>query len=861
MRSAVGGLPWTFAAALLAGLILAASALAVPAAAGGAPPTSSAARADGIAADLSLPVSLAAPAAARFGYSAAYALHVPDAHPASGTMRLQLTFWPSDRAILDPGIAGASLTAGQFGARYGLDPATLAQVTGYLRAHGLSVAALSPDRLSLSVSGSAASVGAAFGTSVEAGSYSGHAVHFPDRAPTLPASWAGKVAAISGLSDGFTRFVPQSTVLAPAVAQRTDSSSPMRTAQYVSPTAPHVIYGLNDLYNYSGSPHWATGVGIALVLWGDGYDPADLQWFFQNEYPTGFPLPTLRAYPVAGAPAPSAQAVFDPSRAPQELTLDIEWAGSQAPGATLDAVYAPAGPASNGYSPSDADLEQAVQEAVNSIPGVQVLSMSFSTPDGSDPSFQAAMDVLLSEAAQRGITVLAASGDDGGSSAAACGGAPSPQYPAASPYALAVGGTAPVLALDALGQVTGLTSEPAWNRSGGGFAPEYPAPSWQASGIAAGPIASGGGHRGIPDVAGPSAANLFYFNGSPIAGQGTSFAAPMWGGLVAEMDAIRGAPLGELAPRLYAVAAAQASGKAAVGLGDITEGANCVAAATPGWDAATGLGSPRALALYSDLSGTFVNLSTTVSPQPVAPGGVLRVASTVLNATTARPIAGLTVSFALTAIGVSGPCGTGLPSGSAVTDASGRAEVQLTVPACYFASKIGVSVTLLSGGYFGNSAAVVSVNLLGLSGFLAEIQQFPYNILAFVLIMAIAIGLAYWLGRRPPSRRTVVPPPILPGASAAAGVRPPSPSPPPAPSPGPPPRSEPTAGGVPAGPTASAASAVQIPAHVLAPVPPPSACPICRTSVAPGVPNCPTCGHPMDPESADGGAATRTSGS
>jgi hypothetical protein len=475
-------------------------------------------------------------------------------------------------------------------------------------------------------------------------------------------------------------------------------------------------------------------------------------------------------------------------------------------------VYAPDGPASNSYSPTDASMEDALNTAIN-LPTVKAVSMSFGTPDGSDPSFQAAYATSFLDAERLGITVLAASGDNGGTAKGHCSGGTSPQFPAASPNVVAVGGTAPVLALDAVGQVTGIDSEPAWNLSGGGFSTTYPAPSWQEKGSASAPIRANG-HRGIPDVAGPSAYNFFYFNGQPAAGKGTSFATPMWAGLVAEMDALRSQSFGLVTPHLYTVAAAAEGGAAAKGFTDVTDGSNCLGPAQVGWDTATGWGSPNALLLFQDLSFSFVELHLVTSTNTVVPGGTVDATVRVLNSTSHGPINGLPVDFTLDSIGRVGLCSGTLSAGNFSTDATGNATVTLTVPGCFFGSKVTVTASVSSSGYFGSSSTTLTVNLLGLAGFLAVVQSYPYNLIAFVLIMTVATLLGLQIGswRHRRALRRPTPPPPTPPSSV---TQPPTTVPEAAPS-------APSVGGAapppqPETPSPSETPAGDVPAHVMQP--------------------------------------------
>ncbi|HUI38939.1 MAG TPA: S53 family peptidase, partial [Thermoplasmata archaeon] len=535
---------------------------------------------------VAIPSSLLAPWAERSGFNGTLLDDATDLGSAQGSVRVVVSLWPSNATFFDPLPEGAPpMSVPEIGQEYGVSPSEYAALEGYFVSRGLTIDHAWPDRTSLTVEGPASVVGPAFGTSLLSGEIRGRPLMFPATVPRLPGPFSQEVAAISGLGSSTPAleipFEPLSSDVSPAPDQGS-------TSDYVTPNDVHVLYDLNSLYNFSGTTNWATGQGIAVLLWGSGYDPSDLSTFFSRNYPGGFPQPVVQSYPVDGAPAPSAGAVNDPSNSTREMTLDIEWAASEAPGATIDAVYAPDGPASNGYSPLDATMEDAAHEAATGIAGVRVISMSFGSLDGSDPPFQAAMSLDFAAATRQGITLVAASGDTGGAAKDSCGGGPGPQFPAASPQVLSVGGTAPVMQLSAFGTVQGIDSEPDWSLSGGGYSASYAAPSWQLTGSAKDPIEQNGSMRGMPDVSGPANRNYFYFDGSQEQGSGTSFATPMWAGLIAEMDALRGSPFGFITDRIYLLGTEEAGGSSG-GLVDITAGApTCIATAVRGWDAATG---------------------------------------------------------------------------------------------------------------------------------------------------------------------------------------------------------------------------------------------------------------------------------
>jgi subtilase family serine protease len=384
------------------------------------------------------------------------------------------------------------------------------------------------------------------------------------------------------------------------------------SAGVVTPGSLRSLYGINGLLNGTAgfSGRFPVGENIGVLVWGNGYDPTDIQDFLSNDYPSNFPRPHVIPVNVDGAPAPGPQAWNDPSNGSLELTLDIEWALSAAPGANIYAFYAPAS-TSPPYKPTTSSLEVALSAAVNQT-NLSVLSLSWGEPQGSDPSFESIVNSDLQILAKRGVTVVAASGDDGGdpnsNASQPCQGPPNVDFPAASPWVLAVGGA---------NETSGSVS--AWSLSGGGFSPlqNDTAPIWQKVGTVVGWLADHPG-RGVPDVAASAVDDFFFYNGTPYLGDGTSFAAPFWAGIVADLDKDRGTPLGLADPAFYPIASVgQMSGQ---NLPDpffaVTSGQNCVYPATPGWDPVTGWGVPNATALFEDLSTPFLSVNLTLSGGP-----------------------------------------------------------------------------------------------------------------------------------------------------------------------------------------------------------------------------------------------------
>ena len=686
----------------------------------------------------------------RAGYDAARLAWVPGATPSTGSREVVVTFAPRDPAVFYAPVPGQRpMSVATIADRFGLTPTEYAAAESYFVGEGLTVLHTWPDRLALSLQGPVGAIDRAFSTSIVEGSYQGRSVSFPASAPGLPGPFEGEVEGVLGLSSGFDSFrlAPLGLSDRPGPSTTPGQSNP----NLITPAIARQIYGLSDLYNRTpGAAQYSTSQSIAVLLWGPGYVPSDLTTFYQQYYPSSFPKPTITPEPLDGAPAPSSSAANDRCNASVELTLDLEWSGSMAPGATLYPVYVPEGTSS--CSPSSTDMSDALRTAIG-LP-VDAISMSFGTPESQDGALSATWETLLAEAVQRGITPLAATGDFGGDLGTGCSGGPSLQYPSSSSYVLAVGGSQVALSRNVFGQITGF-NETAWSGSGGGFSTQFPAPSWQHLGSKA---------RGEPDVSATAAGNFLYFSGQQQVGDGTSFATPLWAGLVTQMTAEYGRSMAPLAPRLYEIGAAEPAGQILNGLSDIRSGSTCIGAAGPGWDEETGWGSPQSLALYEDLTATIVALSLSFDPASVGPGGSVTITARLSNESTGAPIGGVPIEITLASSSDLGPCTGTFGGATPVSDnATGETSATFTVPSCFLGSSAVASALVESGTYYGSTSASVPVNLLAYVPFLGGLTTFPDNVAGFGVIFAAATVIGYFLGRprrRRPAGPVGTPPPL-----------------------------------------------------------------------------------------------------
>jgi len=232
-----------------------------------------------------------------------------------------------------------------------------------------------------------------------------------------------------------------------------------------------------------------------------------------------------------------------------EVALDLQSAHLWAPAAKKILVVT--------NSANDADLKAGVQWAVNNA---DYVSLSWGGPEGD--SF---IDSICATAQANGVSIFASSGDDG-----FAGGV---EYPAASKYIVAVGGTSLYTNSDGT-----LSSEQAWSGSGGGCSAYTTAIAEQKS--ASGYSTLGcNGKKAIPDLsslADPNSGIVINFQGQTFAVGGTSLASP----LTAARAAIRGE---QVTPAYVYTGGIQYR--------DITAGNNGGKSAKAGLDLATGIGS------------------------------------------------------------------------------------------------------------------------------------------------------------------------------------------------------------------------------------------------------------------------------
>ena len=455
---------------------------------------------------------------------------------------------------------GRHVSQQEFSEKYGADPASFDHLRDFAHKHGLTVdeGASSLARRTMVMRGPASKMAAAFGVTLNDYEKEGKKFHSYTGTISMLQEYAEPVEAVLGL-DNHPIAMPHFRLLD---KQRKGKRQPSQMASFNPPQ-------VAQLYNFPMGPNGA-GQTIGILELGGGYNSSDLSSYFAS---LGIAEPRITAVSVDGA----TNSPNDPN-ADGEVALDIEVAGSIAPGANIAVYFTPN--TSQGFLDA---LTTAVHDTANGPPSVISISWGSAESNWTAQSMTA-FDEACQSAAALGITITVASGDNGSSDGSSGNNV---DFPASSPHVLGCGGTELIAANGAIQQEVVWNDQPQGGASGGGVSSVFPIPPWQMKANVPKPPTSGGG-RGVPDVAGDASPetgyNVFYGGQSAVVG-GTSAVAPLWAALIALLNQQSGSNIGFANLALYQ--------NAENGFNDITQGSNGSYSAEPGWDPCTGLGSPN----------------------------------------------------------------------------------------------------------------------------------------------------------------------------------------------------------------------------------------------------------------------------
>jgi kumamolisin len=505
---------------------------------------------------------------------------------ADADVTIEVTLKLRRKTALPPltGRPAVAMTRENLRANYGASKADIDKVAKVFGKFNLKEIGANPATRSVRLSGTIAAMEEAFQVELfnyahESGNYRGRVgpVH-------VPADMKDIVESVFGLDNRHVARRRRQTL-------RVDSLP--RSASV--PSGWYVPSELAAHYNFPSGD--GSGQTVGLLELGGGYFPDDLKQF------CGFAdipkPPQVTTISTDGAPTDIGRGSDDTL----EVMLDIEVVAGICPKAHIVVYFA-----ENSEQGFLTCIDAAVHDEKND-PGV--LSISWS---GAEKSFTAQarrqFNNALRDAAQLGITVCVATGDAGSSSGIGDGLA-HVQFPASSPYALAIGGTT-------IPKRGGKEPDIVWKDSdgfstGGGVSAVFTRPDWQ-KGVT---IKSVNPHsivgRCIPDISANADGNvspyLMVADGKKQPVGGTSAASPLVAGLLTLINASRpaGDRVGYLTPVLYQASGAGKPTIGAAGCTDVQSGNNTTAPAAgykagEGYDAASGWGTPDGVKLAALLS-------------------------------------------------------------------------------------------------------------------------------------------------------------------------------------------------------------------------------------------------------------------
>jgi len=591
------------------------------------------------------------------------------------------------------------LTFPEFEAKFAPPTSEVQSVESTLSSAGGREISSAADRSSVSAVFPAASLEKLLGISlVQYGSAAGLTLYTAVGAVSLPTGLADDVRGVDGLSDLATAELASEGVSSTLEARAGLGSYSEFAHDNQSGENWYVgsdytqEYGATQLFPGTGSVLNATyprSVAIATLLVSaynstlnqnlPPWDPAVIHTYFNDTLGPGWPISNVTGVPVlvntVVPPLPGSYGSENDSTSYEtENSLDLEMAGSLAPGASLYNFYFAASVLTGSTTNGDAAdyFATALAEALAypySPQHLTVVSCSFGLPDLDDTAWDAA----LATAAATGVTVVASSGDQGNAPDSATGRSDGqwPVWPASDAQqgfgAVSVGGVSLSLSGTPSSYYNGaslnLTFDPddgtisgdsAWYDASspggivagteGGVSTVFPEPLWEFHSAAepnivnvtiqqgtsmlgrSGPDLAMPGNTTIATVAADGSGNIYF---SVL--EGTSIAAPVLAGLLADVIAVENngssgswTSLGFFDPEIYQFASYFATHPGAAGdpFLDVTTGHNYVFSAGPGWDGTTGWGMVEAPLLLSALHNSTLLSYVYAGPTPGLPTGL-----------------------------------------------------------------------------------------------------------------------------------------------------------------------------------------------------------------------------------------------
>jgi pseudomonalisin len=491
--------------------------------------------------------------------------------------------------------AGQRMSRDAFVAQYAPSATQVASAVSYLQNQGFSNVRATPNNMLVTATGSAAAVEKAFNTSLHAFSVGGKPYFANTQPAFVPTSLGGNVVAVLGLTN--VPGLKAGPLKQPLTANSAmfPGNQPTPCTQNVNattgaPVCPRFYDPQTFNITYGGTNVPAAST-MELAIFAVGDPSIAIADWRDNE--TRFGLRQVGLNVVQVEP-PSTDTSGN-----GEWTLDMTYSQAMAwrPG-QIDLYVA----ASFSFTDLDVAMNRWASDDVAPVMNASVGGCEVFPYQTGD---MLVGDMILVEAAAQGQTLFASTGDTGGYCGVAgappnggVGGAPLVEYPASSPYAVAVGGT------DLFSNVDGTyLGEQAWQSGGGGISQFEYAPSWEQGVQPIGTTPAGASFRGVPDIAFDAALEtgaLLWQGGSQFITGGTSLASPLAAGTYTRMQNAHAGALGFAAPLLYRVYGASTPQQVSGGppateligpFHDVLQGTNGLYTALPKYDYTTGMGS------------------------------------------------------------------------------------------------------------------------------------------------------------------------------------------------------------------------------------------------------------------------------
>jgi subtilase family serine protease len=511
-----------------------------------------------------------------------------------GARRLSIELWLRPRTAAASRFATAVATPGSalfhhylspagYTARFGPSQAAEQRVAAWLRGAGFTGVSADPGRAYVRATASVTTINAALSVrlqnyrstaAVGAGPY---ALRASSRPVHLPAALAASVLGVTGL-DNAAPVLPlaQAKPTGPACARYYGQVLVHHLSQaFGTTTFPLITCGYSgpQLRSAYGASYASDGRGqtVALVELGLTQDmPLTLRDYASRE---GLPRPGARQY--AQLSLGGGARCGDPFDVEEQL--DVEQAYNMAPGAHLLVVGGDACDEGDYGAQGLVDADEAILDGAHGHPLARIASNSWESGSEIEPTGLIDIEnAYLVRAAAEGVGMYFSAGDS-----------PGVNMPSSDPFATAVGGTS--LGIGAAGQrlfetgwsdAEAFPNGPSWETdpfvlfgTGGGPSVLWRQPHYQ-HGVVPAALASPGGNRGlvrsVPDlsavadlITGVQLGILAFAKHKPphytVQKQGgTSVAAPLVAGLVADAQQGQRTPFGFLNPALYRLAGTSA---------------------------------------------------------------------------------------------------------------------------------------------------------------------------------------------------------------------------------------------------------------------------------------------------------------